>query len=78
MNYNLYKGEVSTEDNILQNINRSDFDSTTNSLTSTVILKDTKSIKELVAGCWSMVEKDDVVGLESILRGAPIDLIINE
>jgi hypothetical protein len=72
--------EVSSDENSYSglNINKSDMETTTISHMSTEIMKDEKSIEEYVKKCWPLVDSDDAMGLEHVLRDAPIDHIIND
>ena len=76
----MYATEVSSGENSYGlNINKSDIDNTTNiSQVSTEILKEERTIGELVKRCWPLVDSDDVIGLEHMLQGTPIDQIVND
>lgn len=80
----MYTTDVSSGESSLTqlNINRTDIETTTVShlsrTTTEILREDSKSIPNLVAKCWILVERDDVQGLERALRGATIDKIINE
>ena len=74
----MYTTEVSSGENSLLNINKSELETTTVSFTSTEIVKDEKTILEYVSKCWPLIDSDDAMGLEHHLRGAPIDQIVND
>ena len=74
----MFTTEVSSGENSLLIINKSDLDTTNVSHSSTEIVKEERTILEYVSKCWPLVENDDAMGLEHHLKGAPIDQIVND